>query len=50
VERVACSCCCCCSKTFTMQGSQDKPGLVPQALSHIFKVWCTGVVVVLFLL
>lgn len=25
-------------KTFTMQGAPDKPGLVPQALTHIFKV------------
>lgn len=25
-------------KTFTMQGAPDKPGLVPQALAHIFKV------------
>jgi hypothetical protein len=25
-------------KTFTMQGAPDRPGLVPQALAHIFKV------------
>jgi hypothetical protein len=25
-------------KTFTMQGTPDRPGLVPQALTHIFKV------------
>jgi len=25
-------------KTFTMQGTAERPGLVPQALTHIFKV------------
>ena len=25
-------------KTYTMQGSADRPGLVPQALAHIFRV------------